>query len=444
MNAPRLLFTGSCPSASLLTIFLFLLHVILHRLLQVMVYTAVVRAEISFGSTVRTELRDLLPLYDCPECANRKEQSHTGSAARPNEKDIDIIVTYSDASGAVRAMRVKSDNLSKSWVWKNPSDENDDGKESSKELEDPFQMEINSENSNQHSKEDANQYVDGMLHQQASMLHPIKIQRKIQRKERRERRTAELIQQDKEIDNQMQNAAIERAQKLDTTIKGKFNIWRKEYENPNSDSTLKLMRDQIIMARAYATIAKAKNDSTLYNSLMKQSRESQIAMGDASSDAELQPRLAFLALIWSLKIRLLFSILMPSYSLSSALERAKEMGHILSTAKDQLYDCITLARKLRAMLQSSEKGLNLLRKKSAFLIQLAAKTVPRPLRCLPLLLTTDYYLRGYEGRDFPKKEKFEDPSLYHYAIFSDNVLATSVVVNSTVLHAKNPKCMFSM
>lgn len=47
-------------------------------------------------------------------------------------QDIDIIVTYSDASGAVRAMRVKSDNLSKSWVWKNPSDENDDGKESSK------------------------------------------------------------------------------------------------------------------------------------------------------------------------------------------------------------------------------------------------------------------------------------------------------------------------
>ncbi|XP_019167038.1 PREDICTED: probable galacturonosyltransferase 3 isoform X1 [Ipomoea nil] len=402
MSAPRLLFTGSCPSASLLTVFLFL----------VMLYTAVVGAEISYGSTVRTELRDLLPLYDCPERANRKEQSHTGSAARPNEKDIDIIVTYSDASGAVRAMRVKSDNLSKSWVWKNPSDENDDGKESSKEYEDPFQMEINSENSNQKSKEDVNQYVDGMLLQQASMLHPVKIQRKIQRKERRERRTAELIQHDKEIDNQMQNAAIERAQKLDTTIKGKFNIWRKEYENPNSDSTLKLMRDQIIMARAYATIAKAKNDSTLYNSLMKQSRESQMAMGDASSDAELQP---------------------------SALERAKEMGHILSTAKDQLYDCITLARKLRAMLQSSEKGLNLLRKKSAFLIQLAAKTVPRPLRCLPLLLTTDYYLRGYEGMDFPKKEKFEDPSLYHYAIFSDNVLATSVVVNSTVLHAKNPE-----
>lgn len=47
-------------------------------------------------------------------------------------QDIDIIVTYSDASGTVRAMRVKSDNLSKSWVWKNPSDENDDGKESSK------------------------------------------------------------------------------------------------------------------------------------------------------------------------------------------------------------------------------------------------------------------------------------------------------------------------
>lgn len=123
----------------------------------------------------------------------------------------------------------------------------------------------------------------------------------------------------------------------------------------------------------------------------------------------------------------------------SALDRAKDMGHVLAAAKDQLYDCITLARKLRVMLQSAETGLSLLKKRSAFLIQLAAKTVPRPLHCLPLLLTTDYFLRGYEERGFPNKEKLEDPSLYHYAIFSDNVLATSVVVNSTTLHAKEPE-----
>lgn len=110
------------------------------------------------------------------------------------------------------------------------------------------------------------------------------------RQERREQRTAELIQQSKEIDHEMQEAAIERAREFDTTVKGKYNIWRKEYENPNSDSMLKLMRDQIIMARAYATIAKAKNETVLYDSLIKHSRESQFAIGEATSDVELQTK----------------------------------------------------------------------------------------------------------------------------------------------------------
>lgn len=109
------------------------------------------------------------------------------------------------------------------------------------------------------------------------------------RRERRERRTADLVKQDKEIENQMQEAAIIRARELDTNMKGKYSIWRKEYENPNSDSTVKLIQDQIIMAKTYATIAKAKNETVLYNSLIKQSRESQLAIGEATSDAELLP-----------------------------------------------------------------------------------------------------------------------------------------------------------
>lgn len=34
--------------------------------------------------------------------------------------------------------------------------------------------------------------------------------------------------------------------------------------------------------------------------------------------------------------------------------------------------------------------------------------------------------------------ELEDPRLYHYAIFSDNVLAASVVVNSAVRNSKDP------
>ncbi|KAK4491491.1 hypothetical protein RD792_002241 [Penstemon davidsonii] len=343
---------------------------------------------------------------------------NSAPGSHPDKKDIDIIVTYSDPSGAIRVRRIPSRDLSTSWVWKNPGDEKRDQTRSSQVIdnphhflsqiiEGPFQPKLTGEDSSHD-----NQPGSEMLHPQASSVHPVKFKRKILRRERRGKRTAELIKQGKEVENQMQEAAIERARELDTTIKGKYSIWRKEYENPNSDSTVKLMRDQIIMAKAYATLARAKNETMLYDSLMEHSRESQLAIGEATTDAELH---------------------------ASALDQAKAMGHILATAKDQLYDCAPMARMLRAMLQSTETNVNSLKKKSSFLIQLAAKTVPRPLHCIPLLLTTDYYLNNFEEKDFPYKEKLEDPSLYHYAIFSDNVLATSVVVNSTVLHAEEPE-----
>ncbi|KAJ8560724.1 hypothetical protein K7X08_022584 [Anisodus acutangulus] len=38
----------------------------------------------------------------------------------------------------------------------------------------------------------------------------------------------------------------------------------------------------------------------------------------------------------------------------------------------------------------------------------------------------------------PTPSEFEGPKLYHYAIFSDNVLAASVVVNSAVKNSKDP------
>ncbi|KAL7156304.1 hypothetical protein ABFS83_02G000700 [Erythranthe nasuta] len=370
-----------------------------------------VRAQVSHISAALQRERNMhTPLYDCPHCIDKQDQSNTSSTSRPDVKDIDIIVTYSDHSGAVQVRSIKSGDLSASWVWKSPGDVTHDLTKNSLSqiVHDPFPPKMSSRDIVEDSSNDHQSGVE-MPQTQASPMHPVKLKRQMLRRERRERRTADLIKQEKEIDNQMQEVAIERARELDTTVRGKYSIWRKEYENPNSDSTVKLMRDQIIMAKAYATIAKAKNETMLYNSLIKHSRESQLSIQEATTDAELHP---------------------------SALDQAKAMGHILATAKDRLYDCVTIARKLRVMLQSSETNVNLSKKKSSFLNQLAAKTVPRPLHCIPLVLTTDYHLRNYEGKDFPGKEKLEDPSLYHYAIFSDNVLATSVVVNSTMLHAK--------
>lgn len=373
-----------------------------------------------FFMVVRADLSDYNPtLQREPKAHHRRlHQEHdassvAGHGVQLDEMDINIIATYSDTSGAVRTSRVKMSDLSPSWVLENPADKNHDQPKTSQfqRLEDSSKAGATHEDDVLFSARDHQHGEGGIPSSLKLPMSPVKLQRQTARKDRRVLRTSVLIRQDKgAADSQTEATAFIWSKSLDTSIKGKYSIWRRDFDSPNSDSTLKLMRDQIIMAKAYANIAKSNNVTTLYNSLMKQSRESQLAIGEAMSDAELHP---------------------------SALVQAKAMGHVLSIAKDQLYECPTMSRKLRAMLQLNEENVNALKKKSAFLIQLAAKTIPKPLHCLPLQLAADYFLYGYQNKKYLDKEKVQDPSLFHYAIFSDNVLATSVVINSTVQHAKD-------
>lgn len=112
------------------------------------------------------------------------------------------------------------------------------------------------------------------------------------------------------------------------------------------------------------------------------------------------------------------------------------MGQVLTKARDLLYDCKAITQRLRAMLVSADEQVRSLKKQSTFLSQLAAKTIPNGIHCLSMRLTIDYYLLSPEKRKFPNSENLENPDLYHYALFSDNVLAASVVVNSTIMNAK--------
>ncbi|KAL0323140.1 UNVERIFIED_CONTAM: Polygalacturonate 4-alpha-galacturonosyltransferase [Sesamum angustifolium] len=120
-------------------------------------------------------------------------------------------------------------------------------------------------------------------------------------------------------------------------------------------------------------------------------------------------------------------------------EMMKAMDLVLSKARERLYSCKLVTEKLRAMLQSADEQVRTLKKQSTFLSQLAAKTIPNGLHCLSMRLTIDYYLLPPKNRKFPRSENLENPNRYHYALFSDNVLAASVVVNSTIMNAKDPE-----
>ncbi|XP_068645474.1 probable galacturonosyltransferase 3 [Aristolochia californica] len=343
--------------------------------------------------------------------------SHGSPDKNERKENVNIFATYTDASGDIQTITINSKDLSDSWVWENSADKNHDLFKDTGEIADifsTFHYKVTGLEDRDQSTTDEHGPGEGVfLYRHPSPITPVKLLRRQLRQMRRENRTAGLIQPDKISEYQMKVAAIERAKNLNNTVRGRYSIWKREYDNQRGDDVLKLMRDQIIMAKAYASIAQVKDDVKLYTSLLNRIRRNQNAIGDANSDVELH---------------------------ASALEQAKAMGRDLAVAKDRLYDSNLLARKLRVMLQSTEDSVTVLKKQSTFLIQHVAKTVPKGLHCLSLDLTTDYFSSDHSSEEeLIDTEKLINPTLYHYAIFSDNVLATSVVVNSTASHAKEPE-----
>ncbi|KAL7203611.1 hypothetical protein ACSBR2_016804 [Camellia fascicularis] len=120
------------------------------------------------------------------------------------------------------------------------------------------------------STDDRSQFVDT----------PAKLPRRQLGENIRESRAADLLKQDDEVNVKLENAAIERSKSVDSAVLGKYNLWRKENVNENSDSTVRLMRDQIILARVYISIANMKNKYDLAQELQNRLKESQRALGE--------------------------------------------------------------------------------------------------------------------------------------------------------------------
>lgn len=83
---------------------------------------------------------------------------------------------------------------------------------------------------------------------------------------------------------------------------------------------------------------------------------------------------------------------------------------------------------------------------SATFGQLAAEAVPKSLHCLSLKLVTKW-ATNEEFRDEAQvvqesfAPKLTNRSLYHFCVFSDNVLGASVVINSTIMNSNHPELL---
>lgn len=110
------------------------------------------------------------------------------------------------------------------------------------------------------------------------------------------------------------------------------------------------------------------------------------------------------------------------------------MEAVIAKAKSCPVDCNNVDKKFRQLVDLTEDEANFHMKQSAFLYKLAVQTMPKSLHCLSMRLTVEYF-RSFDIAD-KLVEKFVNPDLYHYVIFSKNVLASSVAINSTVAHAQ--------
>ncbi|KAL2253378.1 probable galacturonosyltransferase 4 [Sesamum indicum] len=177
------------------------------------------------------------------------------------------------------------------------------------------------------------------------------------------------------------------------------------------DARVRQLKDQLIQAKLYLSLSATRNNVHFIRELRLRMKEVHRALGDATKDSELP---------------------------KNAYDKLKAMEQTLLKGKQIQDDCAAVVKKLRAMIHSSEEQLRVHKKQALFLTHLTAKTMPKGLHCLPLRLTTEYFMLNSSQQHFLNSERLDDPKLYHYALFSDNVFAAAVVVNSTITHAKDP------
>lgn len=194
---------------------------------------------------------------------------------------------------------------------------------------------------------------------------------------------------------------------------GSYCIWHHEHKEDMKDFVVKKLKDRLFVARAYfPSIAKLPTHEKLSRELKQNIQDFERILSEATADRDLPPQIE---------------------------KKLENMEATIAKAKSVPVDCNNVDKKFRQLVDATEDEANFHTKQSAFLYQLAVQTLPKSLHCLSMRLTVEYFhSSSVDVKDSMTKE-YTDQDLYHYVVISDNTLASSVVINSTVMHAKESK-----
>ncbi|CAI8589591.1 unnamed protein product [Vicia faba] len=187
-------------------------------------------------------------------------------------------------------------------------------------------------------------------------------------------------------------------------------------EISSATSFSRQLAEEMVLAKAYVVIAKEHNNLHLAWELSSKIRACQLLLSKAAMAGRLVTK-------------------------EEAEPIIKSLSSLIFKAQDIHYDIATTIVTMKSHIQALEERAIAASVQSNVFAQISAEALPKSLHCLDVKLSADWLKKPSLQKlsdETRNSLRLTDQNLYHFCIFSDNVLATSVVVNSTVLNAEYP------
>eukprot|EP01018_Ginkgo_biloba_P035282 Gb_33416 [translate_table: standard] len=129
-------------------------------------------------------------------------------------------------------------------------------------------------------------------------------------------------------------------------------------------------------------------------------------------------------------------------ALPDGISVPESFNELVADMKTNQYDAKTFALKMKAMVEQLEEKTRSAKLQESLYKHFASSSIPKGLNCLCLKLADEYSSNAQARRQLPSPELvpcLTDDSYHHFVVATDNVLAASVVVTSTVKNSLKPE-----